>query len=45
MATSLCSPNLEDIPKDDVSEEESTSPIIAEEDPETLHVPGTLQDP
>ena len=39
-ATDVRSPNLEDIP-----EEESTSPIIADEDPETLNVPGTLQDP
>ena len=45
MATSLHSPNLEDIPKDNVPEEEKTSPIIADKDPETLHVPGTLQDP
>ena len=39
------SPNLEDIPEDDVPEKESTSPIIADEDPETLVIPGTLQDP
>ena len=45
MATDMHLPNLEDIPEDDVPEEESTSPIIADEDPETLHVPGTLQDP
>ena len=45
MATDMCSPNLEDIPEDDVPEEKSTSPIIADEDPETLCVPGTLQDP
>ena len=32
MATDVHSPNLEDIPEDDVSEEESTSPIIADED-------------
>ena len=44
-ATDVHSPNLEDIPEDDVPEEESTSPIIADEDPETLNVPGTLQDP
>ena len=44
-ATDARLPNLEDIPEDDVPEEESTSPIIADEDPETLHVPGTLQDP
>ena len=44
-AISLCLPNLEDISDDDVPEEESTSPIIADEDPETLHVPEILQDP
>ena len=44
-ATDMCLPNLEDIPEDDVPEEESTSPIIADEDPETLDIPGTLQDP
>ena len=44
-ATDARSPNLEDIPEDDTPEEESTSPIIADEDPETLDIPGTLQDP
>ena len=44
-ATDMCSPNLEDIPEDNDPEEESTSPIITDEDPETLNVPGTLQDP
>ena len=44
MATDVCSPNLEDIPEDDVPEEERTPPIIIDEDPETLNVPGTLQD-
>ena len=45
MATDVHSPNLEDIPEDDFPEEESTSPIITHEDPETLNLPGTLQDP
>ena len=45
MATDMCSPNLEDIPEDDIPEEESTSPITADKDPETPNVPGTLQDP
>ena len=45
MATDMHSPNLENIPEDDVPEEESTSPIITDEDPETLSIPGTLQDP
>jgi len=44
-ATDVRSPNLEDIPEDEAPEEESTSPIIADEDPETLSIPGTLQDP
>ena len=44
-ATDVRSPNLEDIPEDEAPEEESTSPIIADEDPEILNVPGTLQDP
>ena len=43
-AISLCLPNLEDIPENNVPEEERTSPIIADEDPKTLHIPGTLQD-
>ena len=44
-ATDVRSPNLEDIPEDEAPEEESTSPIIADEDLETLDIPGTLQDP
>ena len=44
-ATDVHSPNLEDIPEDDAPEEERTSPIIADEDPETLNIPRTLQDP
>ena len=45
MATDMHLPNLEDIPENDVPKKESTSPIITDEDPETLHVPKTLQDP
>ena len=44
-ATNVRLPNLEDISEDEAPKEESTSPIIADEDPETLDIPGTLQDP